>query len=74
MPTLIAFSARRGDSFVVFEEIDEVRRELAGAKREPEGLCSLTHVPGRLEQRFEPAQVLVNPQRVAYLRVADQSS
>jgi sugar (pentulose or hexulose) kinase len=67
--SLIAFSAQGGDYILVEGEPTEVNEQLAVSRRSTSGLCQLTQVADPSGgQRFEPAPVFVNPDRVAYVR------
>jgi hypothetical protein len=67
VPTVVAFSAETGDFIIVEEELEEANEKLAIGNAGPSGLCRLTQVPGD-RQTFAPAPVLINRERVAYLR------
>lgn len=72
MPTLVAFSARKGDAIVVEGDIQEISDKLSPGNRPGSGLCTLTHIPGKLQMHFDPTPVMVNPERVAYIRAVNE--
>lgn len=67
MPTVIVFSGADDDHILVDEDMQTVSDKFSPTAMGASQLVQLTLLPsGR--QRFEPGPVLVNPQRVAYLR------
>lgn len=68
MATLVAFSGRQGDSVLVEEDLNEAQDKLGAGNQSPAGLCQLTQIPMEM-QAFDPVPILVNPDRVAYLKV-----
>ncbi|MGN6275317.1 MAG: hypothetical protein ACTHNP_05205 [Solirubrobacterales bacterium] len=65
MPTMIAFSGQRGDWVLVEEDLEDVRRGLS--RGSADDLRRFTQIPEQM-QNFEPGPVLINPDRVAYVK------
>jgi len=67
--TLISFSANGSDYILVEGAPSDVNDKLSTSNRAGSGLCQLTQLPDTSKgQRFEPAPVFVNPERIAYIR------
>jgi hypothetical protein len=67
VPSVIAFSARKGDLIIVAEDLTDANNALAPTNKSASGLCQLTRIPGIGEVGYEPTPVMVNPDRVAYI-------
>jgi hypothetical protein len=67
--TLIAFSATGADYILVEGTPQEINDKLVVSNRAGSGLVQLTQLPDESKgQRFQPAPVFVNPERIAYIR------
>lgn len=70
MATLIAFSARSGDSIRVEETVDQIRGAMLPGALSAEGFCQLTRVAKKFEV-LDPVPVFVRPERIAYMHTVD---
>ena len=72
MPAFIAFSGTRGDHIQVEGDLTAAVDAMSPAAR-VSGMVRLTQIAGE-GHTVEPTTVYVNPERIAYLREAEQSS
>jgi hypothetical protein len=72
MPTFIAFSGTRGDHIQVEGDLASAVDAMSPATR-VSGMSRLTQIAGE-GRKVQPTPVYVNPERIAYIREAEESS
>jgi hypothetical protein len=72
MPTFIAFSGNRGDHIHVEGDLASAVDAISPNAR-VSGMARLTQIAGE-GHKVQPTTVYVNPERIAYVREAEQSS
>jgi hypothetical protein len=72
MPAFIAFSGNRGDHIHVEGDLGSAVDAMSPAAR-VSGMARLIQIAGE-GHKVQPTPVYVNPERIAYIREAEQSS